>query len=738
MSDSLDPSKLKLAELRAELQARGLDSKGNKPVLVERLREGFEQANDEEEADAGDLELEPDHDEQEGEEEEDPEAPDPDSVHENKPVLELEPEREFEHEAERDEPALELEPEGDLDAESQPEPEPEPEHHSEPESRAKSASPPREDEPSQKGMSSYSSPHKDGESSEEKEFDLSHRQHARDNTTAKGEDIAVKEEVEDEYYKMGYEDAPMQDISEVKEELGNGYDGSMKIEEIDIKEELIEPMQEPSDTEDRQGEKRRAHSRSCSPDSKKQRPEVEEVRVEYEPEYDKSALSLDRGRCAMAQERREEAHCNSRLTSQSRRIILNVYNHYRNQDQRESEMDVERKTAAATGISVRTLQRIKRQHREHGIKSPPCRTRISPVLGAVNNFDKECLRRVILSFYERGEIPTIESVLEKVKEPPISFPGAQTSLRLLVRQLGFRYKKVRSGRFMLMEREDIVVARNKYLRILNENRNSSSSKQEIYLGETWINQNDCVSKCWTIADGSKGPKLKTGKGDTFIILHAGGRDGFIPGALLFFTSKNGNKGDCHDSMNYMCFHDWFQTQLLPNIPAHSLIIMDNASYHSKMLNKAPTSSSKKCEIIQWLTENSINHDPSHNKHELLDLVKVNRCKQVYAIDKIASEAGHQILRLPPYHCQLNPIELIWAQMKTEVKKNNSHGNQTLKKVEVARTAINSVTIEDWRKCIHHTREVEDEYRRKDRAFDHLLESFITDINDDSSEFDGDE
>ena len=146
-----------------------------------------------------------------------------------------------------------------------------------------------------------------------------------------------------------------------------------------------------------------------------------------------------------------------------------------------------------------------------------------------------------------------------------------------------------------------------------------------------INQNDCVSKCWTIADGSVGPKLKTGKGGRFIILHAGGHDGFIPGALLFFRSKNGNKGDNHDSMNYMCFRDWFQTQLLPNIPAHSLIIMDNASYHSKMLNKAPTSSSKKCEIIQWLTENSINHDPSHNKHEHLDPVKVNRSKQVYVI-----------------------------------------------------------------------------------------------------------
>jgi heterogeneous nuclear ribonucleoprotein U-like protein 1 len=43
MSDSLDLSKLKVVELRAELSSRGLDTKGNKAVLVDRLKEALDQ-----------------------------------------------------------------------------------------------------------------------------------------------------------------------------------------------------------------------------------------------------------------------------------------------------------------------------------------------------------------------------------------------------------------------------------------------------------------------------------------------------------------------------------------------------------------------------------------------------------------------------------------------------------------------------------------------------------------------
>lgn len=38
----MDISKLKVADLRKELSSRGLDTKGNKPVLIERLREAIE------------------------------------------------------------------------------------------------------------------------------------------------------------------------------------------------------------------------------------------------------------------------------------------------------------------------------------------------------------------------------------------------------------------------------------------------------------------------------------------------------------------------------------------------------------------------------------------------------------------------------------------------------------------------------------------------------------------------
>lgn len=54
--------------------------------------------------------------------------------------------------------------------------------------------------------------------------------------------------------------------------------------------------------------------------------------------------------------------------------------------------------------------------------------------------------------------------------------------------------------------------------------------------------------------------------------------------------------------------------------------------------------------------------------------KVNKIKEnfkPYVIDEMSKEKGVTLLRLLPYHCELNPIELIWADIKSYVARHNT-------------------------------------------------------------------
>lgn len=105
----------------------------------------------------------------------------------------------------------------------------------------------------------------------------------------------------------------------------------------------------------------------------------------------------------------------------------------------------------------------------------------------------------------------------------------------------------------------------------------------------------------------------------YIVLHAGCDQGFIPGAELVFSSKK-HDGDYHGEMNETNFLKWFEHQLIKNLQKPSTIVMDNASYHSTITNKAPNTSSKKAEIQDWLASNNIVFDKKFFKTQLLELV----------------------------------------------------------------------------------------------------------------------
>jgi len=74
------------------------------------------------------------------------------------------------------------------------------------------------------------------------------------------------------------------------------------------------------------------------------------------------------------------------------------------------------------------------------------------------------------------------------------------------------------------------------------------------------------------------------------------------------------------TMTSQLFEKWFQDCLLKELPANSVIVMDNAAFHRK-------------------------------SHLVL----------------AAQDKGHRIIFLPPYSPELNPIENFWAWLKQKLK-----------------------------------------------------------------------
>lgn len=79
------------------------------------------------------------------------------------------------------------------------------------------------------------------------------------------------------------------------------------------------------------------------------------------------------------------------------------------------------------------------------------------------------------------------------------------------------------------------------------------------------------------------------------------------------------------TMDSILFETWFQQCLLPALPANTVIVMDNASFHRKN-----------------------------------------------ALISMAENNGHRLLFLPPYSPELNPIENFWAWLKAKLRKTLSN------------------------------------------------------------------
>lgn len=184
----------------------------------------------------------------------------------------------------------------------------------------------------------------------------------------------------------------------------------------------------------------------------------------------------------------------------------------------------------------------------------------------------------------------------------------------------------------------------------------------------------------------------------FILVHAGGDFGFVPGALLVFKSKSKNE-DYHGDMNSENFCTWITKQLIPNLPSESVVVVDNASYHNWLQDPPPSSKNRKAEIKKWLEDRvELNPDVNWTKRLLLQKLREIRPDHLqYGIDAIFKAHGHTVLRLPPYHPDLNPIEVVWGVTKRAIAAENT--SQRVKDVEaLIRKHFEGSHSQLWKGC----------------------------------------
>lgn len=430
------------------------------------------------------------------------------------------------------------------------------------------------------------------------------------------------------------------------------------------------------------------------------------------------------------------------IKAQTKQVVYKVYEYFKtkkadpNSAEHKDDINIQKTVAKATGLSERSVQRIVNAGRSMGsnvkFSSPrrPKQTRKKKI--AIDDFTKSVIRRKVTEFYTvRKEIPTINK-LRKVLEEDGVIKCGYTYMRLLLRELGFRYKKCQSKRKMLIERHSIQQWRGKYITAIRKYR---SEERPIYFqDETYVNESQNVPACWQ-SNTERGALSSIGKGNRLVIVHAGGSSGFVEGALTIFKPTTKTE-DYHGNMNYNNFEKWVREKLLPSLPPNSVIVMDNAKYHCNEVDKAPTMCSLKKEMQDWLKRHNIEYTEAMKKRDLQELINQNKPEKQFKIDAILKEKGHNVLYLPPYHPDLNPIELVWGDIKGELARKYINSNLTEKK-RALEELFAKYSVEKWQKCDNHVKKVEEEYYKNDNLSDEIMDQFIISLRDGESDNESD-
>lgn len=403
------------------------------------------------------------------------------------------------------------------------------------------------------------------------------------------------------------------------------------------------------------------------------------------------------------------------LSPETKKLVVSVKQYFDGKKFKPMVPSVKH-TADAFGIGVATVKRIMADYnRDPKLLDEPTKIRGRPD-HAVSIAHQEAVRAYIRSANKEGKYITLSDIGEFLRERSEDESFHIATLARTLNRWGFEFGKGTRSQH-LKEKDYVIAARQRYLRKKRDNRASDGDtiRPEVYLDESYVNKNHSNDFIWYSGEDGPWVQKPTGKGERLIIINAITKSGWVPGAKLVFKSTR-KTGDYHGQMNWDLFKKWFIEMLLENIPSNSLIIMDNASYHNTLSEHSPpTPLCSKKKITEWLEHNKIYCRQDCLKPELVEILQKLAPEPSYAIDEIARSRGHEVIRTPPYHPELQPIETCWGVVKNHIARNSDFTMKNL--IEQLEVGFAKVTGKTCAEILEKIKKIEDEFWAEDILFD---------------------